>query len=506
MATLGYFKTSLGYSIPVVTTTIPFSSWNSTGIRNTVIYSGNEVLADFYYAVEPFLSEARAICRMASVASSLVGTITGKAYILKSDGTNSEKWIQHTITGTLSDNTNGLVTTRAKGGMSLGKSYISSSPKISMNPFPADNNVALIDGGTFMSGSVLVRDPNNNLFFMWAELWCLSYSGLPAYTRYNITKLSDEWSTSGDIDPIKPKESDFMNRFQPRVHSKGVGVYLFNKAQLNIIIDDLWTTTLWETFQTAIFGNGSECLLGLKYFYGISDDVVSQVSPKNAYVTIGNVALKGLDSIKVAASDREFLEHSFGSIKVPAYYGDHRDYTQTTYKMLLPFIGVIDLDPDSIINKTITLKYRINISDGDAICMLTTPADSGGDNTVFLGVCTWGYDIPLKASGTKGYANWAFDVITKHNVSASTGANYSVGSLSPNANAMGDFVPKLFIYRKDDLTEGDMNSMKGRPSNNTSVLSSHSGYVEVAEVTNAGTLPTRRNQEIVDLLKGGVYI
>ena len=59
----------------------------------------------------------------------------------------------------------------------------------------------------------------------------------------------------------------------------------------------------------------------------------------------------------------------FGSIQVPAYYGDFRDYEPyTTYEMIIPFCGSVKLNAVEIVGKQLTLKMALDPFTGDCTC------------------------------------------------------------------------------------------------------------------------------------------
>lgn len=502
-----------GVKIPVVAVDVSLEEiTQQDGGTAGVIYEGSVEPVDYQRYTGKVLSELREACQSQGFLYAMLQQMTsdddGDSRILTKDGGISSKSLYVGYSEVEVQTRGNLTEMLADRDYSFDYPggrwyYVFHSPGVvDAYPLPCPGNYT--EGLSYQR--VLCVDNNNKCFIVWANAAVTERTGSPRYYLAGIIVGEGEWEYADDVLtlPEKPEEDDFMARYQPRIQSKGVGLYALSEGMLHSVIDDLWNTTLLEQFNNKMFGDAGDAILSLKYFYGLAPAISEQTTTKRAYMTIGNIYLH--DAGAVAAIDREMVEYNYGSIQVPAYYGDHRDYTKSEYNLILPWVGRIQLQPDDVVGNTLTLKYRINLSDGEAVCRLTTNADTGGENLIFTSACTWGYDVPLKATGTQGFAGWAFEAVVNKDLSALSGSNYSTGSLSPNANAMGDLQAKLIIYRKEDLTEGNTAIINGKPCNDVGPLSSHTGYVYVEDVANAGTLPTRRNQEIVELLKGGVYV
>ena len=298
-----------------------------------------------------------------------------------------------------------------------------------------------------------------------------------------------------------------MARFNPRTATSTIGCYILNKDQLREWLNKLWETTIMDSIRTAFIGDGSNALLGVKWFYGIKDLIPT--SAINARITLGNVVFTDVPMYPVAV--KEFVEYDAGSVVVPQFYGDFRDWSATTYQMYLPFIGVIDLAPKDIVGKTLYLKYWINLTDGSAVCNLsTTPTTPDGTGTLFTTTCSWGYDIPIRVDSVMD----ALTRVTRVTASVVPGVGevfggpgtYSNGELAPNSNVMGDFQPKLVVFRQDDLSGAGFPDAEGAPGTTVTTVGACTGYLKASTVYNAGSLAMRRSGEIIAMLKEGVYL
>ena len=385
---------------------------------------------------------------------------------------------------------------------------------LQVRPFPSDMFAWGGTSATVLPSAIMLTSdyrlirvmfsPSTNAFG-W-QSWYFSISDANMAEFPDPSKmLSDLVKSSDDPEPV-------MVRFNPRTATSTVGCYVLTKQKLLLFLRDLWGTNAIEAIQTAFIGDGSNALLGVRWFYGIKDLI--EYSNNDAFITLGNVSFNAVGADrpgKVPVAKNEFVTFDAGSVVVPQYYGDFRDWTATTYQIYLPFIGLQELDPRNVVGKTLYLKYMINISDGSAVCQLsTTPSSPNGSGTIFSASCSWGYDIPVRVDPIMDALSRTLRTVT-NNIPGGLGVigeagSYSAGELSPNSNIMGDFNPKVIVHRKGDVSGAAFNAAEGQPSGATMTVGSATGYLKVSTVYNAGTLPARHADEIVALLQEGIYI
>lgn len=78
--------------------------------------------------------------------------------------------------------------------------------------------------------------------------------------------------------------------------------------------------------------------------------------------------------IEVSYTNDQILEIDCGSITVNEINENVTDYTDVESRLFLPFIGMIDIDPKRIMGKTVNLKYKINLINGDCVALLYADA------------------------------------------------------------------------------------------------------------------------------------
>jgi len=87
----------------------------------------------------------------------------------------------------------------------------------------------------------------------------------------------------------------------------------------------------------------------------------------------------------------DIITLNMGTIAIAGRHQNIMDYKNTDLQIYLPFIGFIDLPPADFMDKAITLKYEINVIDGNALAILY--AD---DEVMKMESCNASYPIPYR--------------------------------------------------------------------------------------------------------------
>lgn len=226
----------------------------------------------------------------------------------------------------------------------------------------------------------------------------------------------------------------------------------------------------------------------------------------------------------------DYVTINCGTIKVDSCYDGFEDY-QTEYKLYLPFIGFVDLNPNYAANNYLTLKYRFNVIDGSCIAFLSSSIVPNSSNTSIVGVyngscCVHmpltGADYSTIVSGMLQTAgNIATSVSTKNPLPAIGGVANLAQSMnsqkfaqSNNYNASGCFMgirkPYILIHRPTRNMATNFWNRKGGLLNSQFVLTNlkGSGYTvcENVDMSNFRNLDNDIQDKIKELLESGVYL
>ena len=142
------------------------------------------------------------------------------------------------------------------------------------------------------------------------------------------------------------------------LHNSGVRTYVLDSQQMHDFTEWLWTSD-WQDNIKKIRSNPMENIINI----GLIDTSIPSTASS---IIVGNV------SSTIQAGETEgFLDIECGSITIPEYYGNYADFEPfSNYKIYLPKIGFVNLPTDEIINNTITITYRIELSTGEGICII----------------------------------------------------------------------------------------------------------------------------------------
>lgn len=94
---------------------------------------------------------------------------------------------------------------------------------------------------------------------------------------------------------------------------------------------------------------------------------IGQQSP----VVVGSLTL----STKLPTVDNSYLTIDLGKISVAEQYQNGYDYYQVKTRLILPYTDMIEIDPIHVINKTVSIKYVINVINGDTTINLYNDDD-----------------------------------------------------------------------------------------------------------------------------------
>jgi len=128
-----------------------------------------------------------------------------------------------------------------------------------------------------------------------------------------------------------------------------------------------------------------------------------------------------------------------GTVQVPAYYGDFRDYAQTDIILHAPYIGTVNLAAADVIGATLHLVYAIDFAAGSCTAYLDI-SRGGFTYPVCLGSGVIGADVPLTADSASRRAAALFGLgdaalsNIRQNASAERGAE---GELDLEVNPYG---------------------------------------------------------------------
>lgn len=113
----------------------------------------------------------------------------------------------------------------------------------------------------------------------------------------------------------------------------------------------------------------------------------------NSAIVAGNETF----TTQLPTVDNNYLNVDLGKIKVDEQYKNGFDYYQVKTRLMLPYTSMIDLDPKHVINQTVSIKYIVNVINGD-----TTINISNDDDLFYSNQVNLASEIPFISSANKG--------------------------------------------------------------------------------------------------------
>lgn len=304
-------------------------------------------------------------------------------------------------------------------------------------------------------------------------------------------------------------------------------LYEITHEQLNSFINYFWgngitaDSNILELLQ-GLYGNISEAVLGVNF---IPVDLGIQTSPKG--VKIGRLET----SFQWQALTDNVVAKTIGSIDIKPQskrktFFDYAPYTEI--KLYLPYLGIVDLDTNSYMDTTLTVKLIVDVASGNASYALLSDGCLYDTFTFQLGVSipfTLSNGSQLQASYMQNAISCSLAVVTTPakpvsgiktigtELSALTDVtvpSYNNKGTVSGASTLGN-CQNCILYIKRPIYNRPSNygRMVGFPVNKTFKLSSLKGYTvcENAKIASFDSKPTDTEyNEIIALLEKGVII
>lgn len=340
-------------------------------------------------------------------------------------------------------------------------------------------------------------------------------------------------------------------------YSYGNRLYEITNIELSSLMNELFTPA---NFQDIIDGNK---LFGSNTMEAVSGVIYIPLTSLDAVCAMGSLANVKIGSWESQQAQGRRIISNEGTIDCGSFfynrvYQDYRDYEP--YNLLfvnLPFCGCHQLTISKYIDKTVSVKYNIDITTGGIVCSLFA------DNImvdVFEGTC--GASRPISATDNNAYINNIVGAITGASSQAQgsiMGLSNAVGAVGKAANvgavaaggaalgatlgagavgASGIFTayqvkqavdnppqmhrgslagnlayslnthPTFLFYTKRTIRPENELSLIGYPSGHGGVVGSFSGFLQCSafKLANGFTGTERERQDILSIMRAGIYI
>lgn len=339
-------------------------------------------------------------------------------------------------------------------------------------------------------------------------------------------------------------------------YSYGNRLYEITNIELSSLMTELFTPANFQDIidGNKLFTNTMDAVSGVIYIPLTSLDAVCDMGSL-AYVKIGSWESEQAQGRRIIKNEGTI---DCGSFFYNRVYQDYRDYEP--YNLLfvnLPFCGCHQLTISKYLDKTVAVKYNIDITTGGIVCSLYA------DNIlvdVFEGTC--GASRPISATDNNAYINNVIGAITGASSQAQgsiTGISNAVGAVGKAANvgalatggaalgavgvaaaagASGVYTgyqikqavdnppqmhrgslagnlayslnthPTFLFFTKRTIRPENELSLIGYPSGHGGVVGSFSGFLQCSafKLANGFTGTERERHDILSIMRAGIYI
>ena len=270
--------------------------------------------------------------------------------------------------------------------------------------------------------------------------------------------------------------------------------------------------------------------LSLYPFDGHMHDVNNVATSK---ISIGNLTS---DITAYQMGDGYSAKFNGGSFKLTEYYGSYLDYAPyTSAEIYIPYIGYKPLNINDVMGKTIDLIYVV---DWDTNMLTATLLVDDRPLTMYSGA----FGVKLAISGTNAnqvaetIARGASGIISNAGMAIANVATGNIpgaigygmktlggamdtaldvqisprqfGTPTPLTGLYNTQVPHVIIHRPIAAEPTDFKAQNGYSASYSAPVSSFEGYLQCNSVKLSGgsTMSETEQNEIISLLKGGIYI
>ena len=360
-----------------------------------------------------------------------------------------------------------------------------------------------------------------------------------AINYYDIEDGKDRRkSTIGD-------EEDSTDFGDGMVTSPFVAMYLLSRTQVLNIAGLFYTdnTSLLDNIKAGLelFGASPyEAVVGVNWFPFNVSLVCTTIS--QPYIYFGSYKYDQITVDRIATLEGAYIDA--GTVTVNAPFGSYRDFEPySELSVWLPYHGWEKLEIKKYINKTVNIRYYVDITTCTAIIALVV------DNHLCDQFsCNIGVQLPLCGNNLSEYANNMIRSILTAGVTTVGGAmsGAMVGGGVPGAiiggglglaagvakgtfemaqkpkpkdmavtkgafaAGAGSYMPQYVRFRIDthDIIEPEnLTELYGRPSSSSGPVSSFSGFLKVNTIKlNTGRMTDAEVSEITSLLESGIYV
>lgn len=308
------------------------------------------------------------------------------------------------------------------------------------------------------------------------------------------TETDPEADSDDEYRPPNPPDTGTGNTPTPVIPvgqaSALWAVYNPTQAEINSFGAWLWSSNFVDQL-LKLFNDPMQSIIGLHKIF----------APPTISGT-RNIIVGYLDSgVSSNAVGAQYTDVNCGSVNVSEVFGNVFDYNDTTIRLYLPFIGIVQLDTSDVMRSTITIIYHVDVITGACLADVRVSRDGGGGVLYqFSGDCAVRY--PVSSGSYMGIAAGVLSVVggiasgimsggaslplaagaVMHGMSGAHTQVQHSGNFSGAAGAMGIKRPYLIIERPQTALANRFARYQGIGANTVQMVGDMSGYFKMTDV------------------------
>lgn len=282
------------------------------------------------------------------------------------------------------------------------------------------------------------------------------------------------------------------------------------------------TSVLLREFNKWLWSD--EFIDGLKKLYNDPAQAVlgfSVVDAPIASIGVDNIHVGNLDTHISANRCSPWQEINCGEVKLYELYGSYVDYSPfLTAELYLPKIGLVQIDPDIIMNNTLKIVYHYELLTGSGVCFLQITNKRNNVTSIYKYFpCTVTMNIPWSLQDRSQQINAVINAAASTVLSGGSSiigglvdiatATPSInvnGNLSGASNILGYKKPYLIIKRSHVTKPENYKKYVGYKYNTTTMLKNVSGFTVCENPQVSFECPEWVARKIEEKLASGIFI
>lgn len=285
-------------------------------------------------------------------------------------------------------------------------------------------------------------------------------------------------------------------------------------SELNSLAGVLWTSNFLENLMKVFTNNPMDAVISLHMLYA-----TPHVGGRQ------NIKLGCYDSgVASDVVDKQYLQIDCGTVRIPEYFGDVRDYVNSSVDVYLPFVGMRHLKTQDIVGSYVTIKAGVDVFTGTILYTINIRKSSGINQVMYAFEGNCAIQLPLTGADKSRMFSVLGAAATGAAIGGPVGAGVGAfaaamngamqadvqrsGNFGSNAGAMGVKKPYIVVSRNLGYDAERYSRYHGYPANKTVQLSNCVGYTRVLDcrVDGISGATDREKNMILDALKRGVVI